>query len=257
MTIRQGIRIVRERWLAVLAVVLVAVVGASGIWLLRPPEYTASLTFYVSPRPIYEDQPVLQSTQLTPPVPWSTRITSYIDLINTRPVLEEVVRQLRLPQEPEDLASSIVATSRSDSLLIDVAVTDRSPVRAAEIANVVGSSFEGLVGQVEPRTPDGRPSVTVQVVRPAVPPLVSSSPTLPVMLALGLLSGIAIGIGVALTLGARRPPDKEAPVPAPELPPNPYVAGPPASREPAEESPTGPTRNRSVGPSLHDSHPGR
>jgi polysaccharide biosynthesis transport protein len=256
MTIRHAIRIVQERWLAVVTVMVIAVLCAGGIWLLRPPQYTASLTFYVSPRPTYTDEAVLQSTQLTPPVPWSTRITSYIDLMNTRPVREEVVRQLRLSEDPDDLASSISATSRSDSLLIEVAVTDRSATQAAQIANVVGGSFEALVGEVEPRTPDGQSSVTVQVVRPAEPPATPSSPGLPVLLALGLLSGVAIGIGIALALGPRRSPD--APTRAADLPgPDSDAAEPPASRGLAGEPTLPATQAPGVGRPLHDSPVGR
>ena len=52
-------------------------------------------------------------------------------------------------------------------MLIDVAVTDRSPQRAADIANAVGQVFGALVNELErPITPGAQPPVAVRVVQP-------------------------------------------------------------------------------------------
>jgi capsular polysaccharide biosynthesis protein len=213
MTIRDTIRAIRERWLTVVSVLVIAVLSAGATWYLRPKEFTAPLTLYVSAQPVYTNQTVLQSTQLSPPLPWSTRLTSYVELLTNPRVSEAVIQQLQLSETPEALSKQIVAASATDSIVIDVAVTDRSAERAARIANAVGAAFTNLVDELErPRSPDGVSPIAVRVARAASVPAEPSSLGLPVMLALGFLSGVAVGVGVAL---ARHTFDRSTQVPVP------------------------------------------
>ena len=48
MTIQDYLRVLRERWIVVVSAVVLAMVAAGAVALLRPPEYTAKLTMYVS-----------------------------------------------------------------------------------------------------------------------------------------------------------------------------------------------------------------
>jgi polysaccharide biosynthesis transport protein len=214
MTIQDSLRTVRQRWLTVVIVMLIAALTAGATWYLRPKEFTASSTLYVSAQPGYTTQTVLQSTQLSPPVPWSTRMTSYVELLRSPRVSEEVIRQLQLSGiTPEDLAKQITASSATDSVVIAVAVTDRSAERAAAIADAVGTAFINLVNELErPASPDAVPPVAVKVVQAPDVPTEPSSLGLPVMLALGVLSGAAVGSGLAL---ARNAFDASASTPAP------------------------------------------
>jgi succinoglycan biosynthesis transport protein ExoP len=199
MKIQDGVRVVRERWRTVAIVAVILGLAASAGWFFRPKEYTASLALYVSAQPAYTTQTVLQSTQLSPPVPWSTRMTSYVELLTTPRVSDAVIQRLRLPITAEDLSRQITASSATDSVLITVEVTDRSPQQAALIANTVGTAFGGLVDELErPLSEEAVPPVAVKVLRAATVPTEPSSLSLPVMLTLGLLSGAALGVGVAL-----------------------------------------------------------
>ena len=47
-TIQDYLRVLREQWLVVLLAVLLGLGGAAAAFFLRPPEYTAKLTMYVS-----------------------------------------------------------------------------------------------------------------------------------------------------------------------------------------------------------------
>ncbi len=95
------------------------------------------------------------------------------------------------------------ASSKLDSVLLDVAVTDPSPQRATDIVNAVAEVFPDLVAELErPTTTGVRPAVAVRVVQPALLPIKPSSAGLPVSLALGLLGGIFVGIGAALARNA-------------------------------------------------------
>jgi capsular polysaccharide biosynthesis protein len=241
----------------VLIVVVIAMLTAGATWYLRPREFTAPVTLYVSAQPAYTSQSVLQSEQLSPPLPWSTRMTSYVELMSSPRVSEAVIRQLRLSETPEDLSKQITASSATDSVVIDVAVTDRSAQRAAQIANAVGAAFGDLVAELErPQAPDSVPPVAVRVVRAASVPTEPSSLGLPVMLALGLLSGAAVGVGVAL---ARHAYGRSATAPVPVRNPMPAPANDNVnpwalqSQGPDQDRHSG--HNTAAGPSIGSSRP--
>ena len=198
MTVQDYLRVLREQWIVIVSVAVLAVIVAGCVAFLRPPEYTANLTMYVSAQTADTADSAYQGSLLS-----QQRVTSYVELVSSTRVSGEVIRRLDLPQTPEQLAEQITASSTLDSVLIDVEVTDSSPERAAQVANSVGEVFIGLVDELErPTTAAGVPPVAVRVVQPAAEPTAPSSTGLPVILALGLLAGLAVGVGAALVRNA-------------------------------------------------------
>ena len=198
MTLHDYLRLLRERWTILLTAVVVALATAGAVWFLRPADYTATLRMYVSAQSADTAQAAFQGAQLS-----QQRVTSYVELVSSRRVSEEVVRRLNLSVAPEVLAKEITASSKLDSVIIDVAVTGESPQGVTAVANAVGAVFPELVDELErPSSPTGMPPVAVRVVQPATTPIVPSSPGLFIMLALGLLAGLGVGVGLALVLSA-------------------------------------------------------
>lgn len=198
MTFHDYLRVLRERWVIVVIVSVLGTGVAGGVWWVRPPEYTATLRMYVSAQSADTAQSAFQGAQLS-----QQRVTSYVELVSSTRVSEEITRQLRLSVAPEDLAKEITASSKLDSVIIDVAVSGRSSQEVTAVANAVGAIFPRLVDELErPSSATGVPPVVVRVVQPAVAPTTPSSTGLPVSLALGLLAGLAIGVGAALARSA-------------------------------------------------------
>ena len=190
MTFRENLAVLRERWVLVLVTVALAMGAAAAVWALRPVRYTATLTLYVSAQTADPAQTGLLSQQ---------RVKSYIELIRSVPLSEQVVADLRLPLTAEQVAAKIDATSPPDSVLIDLGVTDPDARQATAIVNGVSAAIVRLVDELErPAAPNTVPSVAVRIVRPASVPSQPSSPDLPVMLALGLLGGLVLGAGAAM-----------------------------------------------------------
>ena len=218
MTIRDYLRVLREQWFVLLISVLLGLAGAAGVFYLRPPDYTAKLTMYVSSQGGDTTSAAYQGAQLS-----QQRVSSYVQLVSSRRVSEDVIRELRLPVTPEGLSEQITATSSIDSVLIDISVVDRSPDRAATIANAVGNVFTGLVSELEqPVTPGLPQAVAVRVVQPAAVPVEPSSTGLPVTLAIGVLAGLATGIAGAqlrnaLDVSVKSPEQLRAAAGAPNL----------------------------------------
>lgn len=66
---------------------------------------------------------------------------TYVTIMNTRPVREEIVQKLNLPFSADALAGKITISAPQDSQIIIVTVEDTDPQRAADIANTLGDVF--------------------------------------------------------------------------------------------------------------------
>ena len=198
MTLRDYLRALREQWLVVVLAVLLGLAGAASVYFFKAREYTAQLTMYVSSQGADTTQAAFQGAQLS-----QDRVASYTELLTSPRVTSDVIDRLRLPESTDELAKKMTATSKLDSVLLDVTVTDPDPARAANIVNAIGQVFPDLVAELErPTNPDTTPAVAVRVVQPAQVPNKPSSTSLTTTLALGLLAGLAIGVSGALARSA-------------------------------------------------------
>jgi capsular exopolysaccharide synthesis family protein len=196
MSLQDYVKVLRDRWRIVIVGALVGLAAAGAVAQLRPPQYTATITFMATAHTGNSTTDAYQGSLLS-----QQRVKSYVELLTSRGVGNEVVEILRLPDSPEDVAKKIKATSTLDTVLIDVSVTDSSASKAAQIAEAVGDAFPSLVGEWEqPLTPNSAPAVAVRLVQPAAEPTSSSLPGLPLVLASGLLAGLVLGVGLAMLL---------------------------------------------------------
>lgn len=193
MDIRDFVGVLRRRWLITALFTLTGLGAAIAVTLATRPVYEATVQDFVSLRHTEKVANAYQDNLFS-----QARVKSYAEIVNSPAVTSQVVRQLRLPMTPRQLASRISARAPSDTVLVDITIRDTSRTRARDVANAVGSQFAKVVGKIE-EPGDGRPSlVTVTVVRPAELPGAPVSPRPPLNLALGLLLGACAGLATAV-----------------------------------------------------------
>lgn len=193
MTVHEYLRILRERWLAILVGVLVGLAAAAALYTTQPVTYTSTLSMYVSSQAAVTPQAAYTAAQLS-----SDRVKSYTGLVDSSRVTKAVIQQLGLPMSPSALAGEITASSTLDSVVIGVSVQDASAQRSADIANAVATDFTQLVAELEkPTVPGAVAPVAIRVVSPATPPGSPSSPGLLSRLLPGLVAGLALGVVLA------------------------------------------------------------
>jgi non-specific protein-tyrosine kinase len=174
--------------------VVLGISAALALFMLRPPEYTARISLYVSAQTGDDPQQAYQGAQLS-----EQRVTSYNQLVIGDRVLGEAISRLGIRESTDELAKRVTATTPEDSVIINISATDSSPTRAAAIANTIGTVTTDVVAELErPTAPNGVPPVTVRVVQPAQTPAEPSSPGMLLLAVLGLCSGLAVGIGAAM-----------------------------------------------------------
>ena len=196
MELKDYLRIFHKSWILILACTLFGIAGAAGAALATTPKYIANTQLYVavqaSAGAVTGD--LVQGTSFA-----RQAVTSYVDVVNSAIVLDEVIKQLNLDLTAAQLASTITSTSPLNTVLIDVSVTNSDPELAAQIANSVGQNFSKVVvDRLEKPDGDAASPVKIETIQPAIVPTTPASPNVPLNIALGLLVGLAVGIGLAV-----------------------------------------------------------
>ena len=196
MELRDYIRIVRKGWMIIVAVMLVGVAAAGLSTLAATPKYTASTQLFVS---VQSSESSSASDLVQGSSAAQQKVRSYVDVVTSRSVLSPVIDELGLAVTPQQLADQINAETPTNTVLIDITVQDTDGERAAEIANAVGASFASVVvDELESPTGGGPSLVKIATVEPAISATTPSSPRPLINIALGLLAGLALGIGAAV-----------------------------------------------------------
>jgi polysaccharide biosynthesis transport protein len=193
--LRDYLRILRARWRLILLCTLLAIGAAALATFAATPVYRAQAQLFVSTSQGDAGSVggLQQGSQFA-----QQRVKSYAEVIDNPTVTQAVIDELGLDLTARELESRIEATAPLDTVLINVDVTDESPSQAKEIADAVATRFTQVASELE--TPDGGTSspVKVSVVRAADVPEVPVSPRPLLNLALGLLVGVAVGVGAAV-----------------------------------------------------------
>ena len=191
MDLGQYFDILRRRWLSVLIPAFLTLALASLVTFTTPATYTATTRLFVSVTGESVSDLAQGSTFA------QTQMSSYAQVATSPMVLEPVVRRLALPLTASELAKSVKATVPAETVILEIAVTDRDPRRAAEIANAVGVELSTAAGRLTPGRQDGSTAVRATTIEAAQVPDKPSRNIL-LNLGVGLVLGLMVGICVAL-----------------------------------------------------------
>jgi capsular exopolysaccharide synthesis family protein len=186
--------ILRRRWLGVLIIALTALALASAVTLAMPKKYTATTRLFIA---VAGES----ATDLAQGSSFAVKqMSSYAEVATSPQVLTPVIEQLGLRVNSEELAKSVEATVPANTVILEIAATDRNPPRAAQIANAVGQRLAIAATELTPKRQDGTAAVQVQVttIAPAEVPEQASSPKILQNLAVGLIVGLLLGLGIAV-----------------------------------------------------------
>ncbi len=195
MNLQNILRILRTRWIPVVAAVVVALLGTVIITATTTPLYKSSTRLFVS---------TYAGTSLTDAYQGNLfsqeRINSYTVLLTGEVLAQRTVDALHLDMSPQALRKEVTARSKAGTVLIDVDVLDPSPVRARDIANTLSNEFVAMVKELETSGDGNLPDTRVVVEQPAS---ISNSPAVPKLvrnLVLGLVAGLFLGVALAVVL---------------------------------------------------------
>ncbi|TKA11624.1 polysaccharide biosynthesis tyrosine autokinase [Actinacidiphila oryziradicis] len=191
--LRDYLRLLSRRWRIIAALTLLG----TGLGVLATyaatPEYRASTTLFVSMQNGADTAQLNQGNVFT-----QARVQSYAKMAASPFVTRTVIATLKLDMTSAQLASKISASAQPDTVLLRITVTDTNPDRAALLSNTVAGCFADMVSELERPVAAEDSPVRLSVTERASTPTAPSSPRPVVNLALGLLSGLALGAGCAV-----------------------------------------------------------
>jgi succinoglycan biosynthesis transport protein ExoP len=197
MTLRQYLQVLRARWYVVLAGLIIGGVAAGAYVGTATKHYTAHAQLFVST----SGQASIDLSQLSAGGSFvQDQVKSYASVATTPTLTAPIIQDLGLPYTTNQLSSEISASAPLNTVLINLTVTDRSPSRAAAIANDLAARMTTYISQLE--TPLGQTlsPVKATVTQGAQTPSAPSSPDQDLDLGLGLIVGLLVGAAVAVAL---------------------------------------------------------
>jgi capsular exopolysaccharide synthesis family protein len=190
--LRTVTRLLRDQWISVLVVTVLAVAGGALLTWRQTPLYAARTTLFVSTWTDESDASKAYQASLLS----QQKVKSYTELLHDHRLMQRVVDRLHLHMTADQVAAEVTGEAVPDTVLIALTATDPSPEQAARIADAAAAELVELVPTLE-SLPNGQKSaVRLAGVSPAEIPKAPVSPkpvrNLALALAIGLLLGAAL-----------------------------------------------------------------
>ncbi|OJF91863.1 YveK family protein [Alkalibacterium sp. 20] len=180
--------IVKKRMAWIINATLVGVLLAAGYtFFIAVPEYSSTTQLLVNRT---QQSEVIQQSDINTNV---QLINTYKDILIGPIILDEVREELDLDLSHKALSSQISISSEANSQVFSISVNDTNPYDAATIANTTATVFQNNLDEI--MNVDN-----VTVISQAVPNVAPISPNNTLNLAIGLILGGMIGVGMAFLL---------------------------------------------------------
>lgn len=176
-------------WIVVLSAILV---GAIMFWyasFLIAPKYTASAMLYVNNSALsVGDTSIIGLSELTAA---QSLVNTYVVILNSRNVLNDVIEETGVPYDYTTLKSMIAASPVESTEVFSIDVTSENPQEAEQIANCICRVLPDKLADVV----DGS---SMRVVDYAVVPSEKSSPNVTRQTAIGMMIGVLVSTIIIL-----------------------------------------------------------
>jgi capsular exopolysaccharide synthesis family protein len=190
--LRDSLRILQRNWILIVAATLIGLAAGGAASIFTKPTYTAETQLFVAIQSSGSVQELQQGNTFS-----QARVQSYVKTVNSPLVLQPAISTLGLNVTASELAARVTASTDANTVLINISVSDNSPVQAAAIAQAVASSLVNVIDTLERPKAGGNSPVGLSITKPATAPTTPSAPNTRLSLTFGLFAGLAAGIAAA------------------------------------------------------------
>lgn len=197
MDLRGHLRLLRRNWMLIVTLPLLCACLALGYSQLQTPLYESTASVYVAA------QQASSAADLSQGNIYGQQVVKSFAIFAVKPiVLNRVIDRLGLDTNPTALANQVTASAPINTTILNISVLDPSPGAAARIANAVSSSLVAVIPSVSPDASTGASSIKITPIEGATTPAAPVSPRKTLNVLLGLIAGVALGVGLTYLRGA-------------------------------------------------------
>ncbi|MDB8555534.1 Wzz/FepE/Etk N-terminal domain-containing protein [Turicibacter sanguinis] len=145
MTLEDIFRALKKRWLLIVSVTLMCLIGGSIFVLFFGPEpvYQSSTTVLVNYRA--EETNKLTQSDLTTS---QKLVATYNEIIKSATILEPVIKALDLDMTADELLKNIGVAQVNDTEIIKITVKNEDPELSRDIANTIANVFSKEISKI-------------------------------------------------------------------------------------------------------------
>ena len=188
--LREYFAIIKKRfWIIGLISVIAMVISGVISFFVLSPVYEAKSTLIVNTEK-NEDTQMITGDQFN--VTQKLAVT-YGEIIKSRTVLEDVIKNLKLDYEYENLTDNVTVSPVKDTQIISISVQDTNPKKARDIANEIPKVFEKEVKRITKAN-------DIQVIDKAILPENPIKPNKMMNVLIAAVLGMMIGLFVVFLI---------------------------------------------------------
>ncbi|MGN7259920.1 polysaccharide biosynthesis tyrosine autokinase [Janibacter anophelis] len=192
MQLSEFVGALRARWRLIVVCVVLAVAAAALLTVTTAPVYEARARIYLSAERSASGDSEQQAGVF---VLTKDDLETYVSILNTPAVLDPLREELGLaPGHPIDVRAEVTGSTS----ILNVTARAADPQEAASVANEVGPQLGEVAGEFSTLLKSSGQEVVSTPIQPASAPSRPVSPDPVRNLALGLLAGLVLGLGIAL-----------------------------------------------------------
>ena len=182
--LREYFAIIKKRfWIIALITVIAAVVSGAISFFVLKPVYEAKTTLIVNTEK-NEDTQMITGDQFN--VTQKLAVT-YGEIIKSRAVLDDVIKNLKLDDKYEDLVNNVAVSPVKDTQIISISVQDTNKQKARDIANEIPKVFTKEAKRITKAN-------DIQVIDKAILPDEAIKPNKMMNIAIAAVLGMMIGL---------------------------------------------------------------
>ena len=192
MDLTSYVRALRTNWIVLVALGLVGAVLGTALYVITPPVYAGSVTFFAT-TPSTTDGNPLQGDQFG-----QQRVNSYVKLLRSQRLAELVAEESGIEVSTSEIMQSTQGQADLNTVLFTATVSSEDQDQAFALAQAISTAFPALVNEIETDGGDKPAPVSLTVVSG---PSVSAdpvSPRLKINVGLGLMLGLVAGALAAI-----------------------------------------------------------
>lgn len=188
--IKELFRILIKRWwlIALFTIVVASLIGVITFFILTP-KYEASTQILVNQK---NSANQLDVSQMVSNI---ELINTYSVIIKSPAILGKVIDKLELKETIKELNKNIKINSQSESQVFSLTVRDTNPERAVLVANSISETFQQEIKVI---MNVDNVSILAKAEKENIP--IPVSPNLKLNIAIGVVAGLIMGIGLVFLL---------------------------------------------------------